>query len=246
MKVDSKALRILEGGLLCLGLLLLVVFAFAHIHRFIMFRAEMAKFEARKLESPKGVATGMKAVDGVIPNGGPHQAPNSECSTWSIQRTKLYRANLGKPVESLAVLRIPALHLEVPVLEGTDEVTLNRGVGRIAGTSRPGQGGNIGIAGHRDGFFRRLKDIRTGDAIELVTISGTDVFIVDQIRITSPADVSVLQPRAKHSLTLVTCYPFYFVGPAPSRYIVEASLKGQAVQDVEQQERSLLIEGENQ
>ena len=246
MKVDSKALRILEAGLLCLGLLLLVVFTFAHIHRFIMFRAEMANFETRKLESPKGVATGMRAVDGAIPNGGPHQASNSEYSTWSIQRTKLYRANPGKPVESLAVLRIPALHLEVPVLEGTDEVTLNRGIGRIAGTSRPGQGGNIGIAGHRDGFFRRLKDIRTGDAIELVTISGTDVFVVDQIRITSPADVSVLQPRAKHSLTLVTCYPFYFVGPAPSRYIVEASLKGQAVQDVEQQERSLLIEGENQ
>jgi sortase A len=246
MKADSKALRILEGGLLCLGLLLLAVFVFAHIHRIIMFRAEMAKFEARQLGSPKGVATGMNAVDGAIPESGPHQAPNGEYSTWSIQRTKSYQGNLGKPVESLAVLRIPALHLEVPVLEGTDEVTLNRGVGRIAGTSLPGQGGNIGIAGHRDGFFRKLKDIRAGDAVELTTISGTDVFIVNQIRITSPADVSVLQPRAKHSLTLVTCYPFYFVGPAPSRYIVEASLKGRAVQDVEQQERSLLIEGENQ
>jgi sortase A len=233
MKANSKALRILEGGLLCFGLLLLVVFAFAHIHRFIMFRAEMARFEARQLESPKGVATGMKVVDGAIPDGGPHQAPKSEYSTWSIQRTKSYQANLGKPVESLAVLRIPALHLEVPVLEGTDAVTLNRGVGRIARTSLPGQRGNIGIAGHRDGFFRRLKDIRNGDAIELVTISGTDVFVVDQIRITSPADVSALRPKAKYSLTLVTCYPFYYVGPAPSRYIVEASLKRQPAQDEE-------------
>ena len=246
MKADSKALRILEGALLFLGLLMLVAFAFAHIHRFIMFRAEMARFEAGQLESPKGGAAGMKAIDGAIHDGGPHQGPNSEYSTWSIQRTKSYQANLGKPDEPLAVLRIPALHLEVPVLEGTDAVTLNRGVGRISGTSLPGQGGNIGIAGHRDGFFRRLKDIRTGDAIELVTISGTDVFVVDQIRITSPADVSALRPRAKHSLTLVTCYPFYFVGPAPSRYIVDASLKGQAAQDVEQQERSLLIEGEKQ
>ena len=152
-------------------------------------------------------------------------ASNTEYSPRSIQRTKLYKANLGKPVESLAVLRIPTLHLEVPVLEGTDEVTLNRGVGRIAGTSLPGQGGNIGIAGHRDGFFRRLKDIRTGDAIELVTISGTDVFVVDRIRVTSPADVAVLRPRTTDSITLVTCYPFYFVGPAPSRYIVEASLR---------------------
>jgi sortase A len=102
---------------------------------------------------------------------------------------------------------------------------LNRGVGRIPGTSFPGHDGNIGIAGHRDGFFRTLKDIRTGDSIELVTVSGTDIYIVDRIRITGPADVSVLLPRPKPSLTLVTCYPFYFVGPAPNRYIVEASLR---------------------
>jgi sortase A len=226
MKTGSKALRIIERGLLLLGLLLLAMFAFARIHRFIMFRAEMAKFEARQLESAKESDARTEAIDGANHNPDLHPALHTEYSPWSIQRTKSYQANLGKPVESLAVLRIPALHLEVPVLEGTDEVTLNRGVGRIAGTSLPGQGGNIGIAGHRDGFFRRLKDIRTGDAIELVTISQTDVFVVDQVRITSPADVSVLRPRTKHSsLTLVTCYPFYFVGPAPSRYIVEASLR---------------------
>jgi len=246
MKAGAKALRILERGLLFLGLLLLVTFAFAHIHRFIMFRAEMARFETRQLESTKAGAAGIEASDGATHNADLHRAQNPGYSLWSNRSTKLHQASLRTPVESIAVLRIPALHLEVPVLEGTDEVTLNRGVGRIAGTSLPGQGGNIGIAGHRDGFFRRLKDIRTGDAIELVTLSGTDVFVVDHIRITSPADVSVLQPRAEHSLTLVTCYPFYFVGPAPSRYIVEASLKGQGEQDEEQRGRSLLLEGENQ
>jgi len=246
MKAGSKALRIIERGLLLLGLLLLVMFAFAHIQRFIMFRAEMAKFEARQLESAKESAARTEAIDGANHNTDLHPAPNTEYSPWSIQRTKSYQADLGKPVESLAVLRIPALHLEVPLLEGTDAVTLNRGVGRIAGTSLPGQGGNIGIAGHRDGFFRGLKDISAGDAIELVTTSGTDVYGVDRIRITSPTDVSVLRPRAKHSLTLVTCYPFYFVGPAPSRYIVEASLKQQAEQDDEQIERSPLLEGEYQ
>src|SRR5450759_3417161 len=225
MKTGSKALRILEGGLLVLSLLLLAVFAFAHIHSFIMFRTETAKFETRQLESAKESAAAKAAIDGAIHDDGPHQAPNSEYSTSSIQRTKSYQANLGKPVESLAVLRIPTLHLEVPLLEGTDAVTLNRGVGRIAGTSLLGQGGNIGIAGHRDGFFRRLKDIRPGDAIELVTISGTDILVVDRIRVTSPADVAVLRPRTKDSVTLVTCYPFYFVGPAPRRFIVQASLK---------------------
>ena len=225
MKADSKAIRIFERGLLLLGVLLLAMFAFAHIHRFIMFRAEVAKFEAMQLESTKEGAAGIEAIDRANHNPDLHPAPNTKYSSWSIQRIKAYQANLGKPVESLAVLRIPALHLEVPVLEGTDEVTLNRGVGRIAGTSLPGQGGNIGIAGHRDGFLRGLKDISAGDAIELVTTSGTDVYVVDRIRITSPADVSVLRPRTKHSLTLVTCYPFYFVGPAPNRYIVQASLR---------------------
>ena len=225
MELGSKALRILQRGLLLLGLLLLFTFTFARIHRFIMFRAEMAEFEARRLESATEREARIEAIDGANHTHENRPVSNTEYSPRSIQRTRSYKANLGKPVESLAVLRIPTLHLEVPVLEGTDEVTLNRGVGRIAGTSLPGQGGNIGIAGHRNGFFRRLKDIRTGDAIELVTISGTDVFVVDRIRVTSPADVAVLRPRTTDSITLVTCYPFYFVGPAPSRYIVEASLR---------------------
>jgi sortase A len=246
MHYGSNAFRILEGGLLLLGLLLLAMFAFAHIHRFIMFRAEMAKFEARQLESARESDSREESFDDAKHNTDLHPASHTENPLSSIQRTNSHKVNLGKPAESLAVLRIPAVRLEVPVLEGTDAVTLNRGAGRIAGTSLPGQGGNIGIAGHRDGFFRRLKDVRTGDAIELVTISGTDVFVVDQIRITNPADVSVLRPRAKRSLTLVTCYPFYYVGPAPSRYIVEASLKRQSGQDEEPPGRSLLLEGENQ
>jgi sortase A len=245
VKADSKAIRILERGLLLLGSLLLAVFAFAHVHRSIMSRAEIAKFETRPLESANEGAKGKEATDGAAYDAALHQAQNPDYSLWSNRRTRLHQGSLRKPVEPLAVLRVPALHLEVPVLDGTDEVTLNRGVGRIAGTSLPGQAGNIGIAGHRDGFFRSLKDIRTGDAIELVTISGTDVFVVDQIRITSPTDVSVLRPKTKHSLTLVTCYPFYFVGPAPNRYIVEASLKGQGEQDEGQQGKSFLLEGEN-
>jgi sortase A len=97
-------------------------------------------------------------------------------------------------------------------------------VGHIGGTMRPGENGNIGIAGHRDGFFRVLKDVGPGDAIELATTSRTDTYVVDQIVLVSPNDVSVLQPRSISSLTLVTCYPFYFVGSAPQRYIVQASI----------------------
>jgi LPXTG-site transpeptidase (sortase) family protein len=124
----------------------------------------------------------------------------------------------------MAVLRVPKIGLEVPLLEGTDDLTLNHAVGRIAGTARPGEAGNIGIAGHRDGFFRGLKDVAVGDAIELQTPKGTDKYIVDQIQIVKPNQVEVLKQRSVRSLTLVTCYPFYFLGSAPRRYIVTASL----------------------
>jgi sortase A len=101
---------------------------------------------------------------------------------------------------------------------------MDRAVGFIAGTARPGENGNIGISGHRDGFFRGLKDIREGDGIELVTATGTDTYTIDSIVLVKPADVSVLAPRPRPSITLVTCYPFYFVGSAPKRYIVQASM----------------------
>ena len=225
MRISSKALRVVERGLLALGLLLVGTFIFAHIHRFVMFRAEMTRFEAKRLQPAEEGAEEEVVVSTEKRASAVYQTRNIDHSLWSAHRARLYQASLAKTGEALAVLRMPRLHLEVPVLEGTDKFTLNRGVGRIAGTSLPGQSGNIGIAGHRDGFFRPLKDIRAGDSIELATTSGTLVYAVDRIRITSPADVGVLRPRTKPSLTLVTCYPFYFVGRTPNRYIVEASLR---------------------
>jgi sortase A len=84
--------------------------------------------------------------------------------------------------------------------------------------------GNVGIAGHRDGFFRGLKDLQLGDRLDLTTPHAALAFTVDEITIVEPRDVHVLEPRSRPSLTLVTCYPFYFVGNAPQRYIVHASI----------------------
>ncbi len=225
MNADSRAIRVIELGLLLFGSLLVLVFALAHVHRFIMFRAEMRAFDGKQFESSRERHQRGEATNNTSYVESMSQVQKADYSLWSAQRTKLHRATLDKSAEPLAVLRIPKLRLEVPVLEGTDEFTLNRGVGIIAGTSRPGEGGNIGIAGHRDGFFRPLKDISAGDTIELITASGTDVYAVERVSITKPSNVSVLRSRARPSLTLVTCYPFYLVGPAPKRYIVEASLK---------------------
>ena len=109
------------------------------------------------------------------------------------------------------------------MFEGTDDLVLNRGLGWIVGTARPGDTGNIGIAGHRDGFFRGLKDIAAGDTMELETQGRRATYVVDEIEIVTPEQVEVLKPRAAPAITLVTCYPFYFIGDAPRRFIVHAT-----------------------
>jgi sortase A len=120
-------------------------------------------------------------------------------------------------------LQIPRLKLSVMVREGADERTLSRAVGHIPGTALPGRLGNVGLAGHRDTFFRALRDIREDDTIELETTQGTYRYIVKSTRIVTPRDVSVLAASGGENLTLVTCYPFYYVGSAPKRFIVHAA-----------------------
>jgi sortase A len=142
---------------------------------------------------------------------------------WDPGRIGAWQRTLKEPAPPpLAVLRIRKIRLEVPVLRGTDEFTLNRAVGHIDDTALPGSDGNSGIAGHRDGFFRGLKDVGLGDAIELETLHGKEVYSVERTWVVDPEDVSVLDPTPTRSLTLVTCYPFYHIGPAPQRFIVRA------------------------
>jgi sortase A len=143
---------------------------------------------------------------------------------WNAQRVREYEASLAAAGEPpLGVLRIDGLDIAVPVYDGTEEETLHRGVGRVRGTARIDAVGNLGIAGHRDSFFRPLKDIREGELIELRTAGGTVTYSVSSISIVEPEDVSVLAPTPERTLTLVTCYPFYYVGHAPKRFIVKAT-----------------------
>jgi sortase A len=212
-----KSLGWIQRLLLIFGLLLIGIYMAANIHGALISRAELQRFQHLRAETT-----------GVGPETLLHQS-GSKCDfrLWSEKRIAAYEESLAEHVDlPVAVLRISRVHLEVPVLEGTDDLSLNRGVGHIAGTGRPGDDGNVGIAGHRDGFFRGLKDVAPGDTIELLTARRTDRYLVDHISIVSPNDVSVLQPRPSRStLTLVTCYPFYFVGSAPQRFIVQASIR---------------------
>jgi sortase A len=120
-------------------------------------------------------------------------------------------------------IEIQRLGVSVVVAEGTDESTLRRAVGHIAGTALPGQAGNIGIAAHRDTFFRPLRNIRRDDVITLTTLGGEYRYRVVSTKIVEPDDVAVLNSDGKEILTLVTCYPFYFIGSAPNRFIVRAA-----------------------
>ena len=124
-------------------------------------------------------------------------------------------------------IKIPRIDVSALVLHGVGSRTLRRGVGHIPGTALPTVEGNVGLAGHRDSFFRGLKDIRKNDTIELTTLEGTFEYEVEWIKIVRPKDTHVLEGEGGAELTLVTCYPFYYVGSAPKRYIVRARRVGE-------------------
>jgi len=129
-------------------------------------------------------------------------------------------------------IEIPRVNVSAIVREGVDDRTLRRAVGHVPGTGLPGQPGNIGLAGHRDSFFVGLKNIRKSDRIKLRTLDGDYEYEVESIKIVTPKDVEVLAPTHDQVLTLVTCYPFNYVGSAPKRYIVRARQVSPAPGDI--------------
>lgn len=149
------------------------------------------------------------------------KTPPPDMSLWSAQRARDFRLAEKEIVAApLAVLRVPKLDLAVPVYPTTAEVHLNRGVGVIAGMALPDRGGNLGLAGHRDGFFRVLKDIEPGTVMEVETHRRVHRYRVSSIDIVDEADGRLLVDTDEPTITLVTCYPFYFVGDAPRRFVV--------------------------
>jgi LPXTG-site transpeptidase (sortase) family protein len=146
-------------------------------------------------------------------------------SLWSDQRIAAFEASRSAAPDHVeAVLAIPGLNLEVPVYADSSDLAMDLGAGLIPGTAGPDEVGNIGIAGHRDGYFRVLKDIAIGDTLTLQTRQGERRYRVRETLIVDPIDIEVLDATDQSSITLVTCYPFYFVGSAPQRFIVRAEL----------------------
>jgi sortase A len=188
--------RRVERLLLLLGVVLLVVYAWATIEAFVY-----QSFENRALDA---ILTRAAAphVDTANAIGRPAPSPGS---------------TLGR-------IEIPRLGVSAIVRAGDDARTLRLAVGHVPGTALPGEEGNAGLAAHRDTFFRRLGDIRPDDEIRVVTTQGTFVYRVERTDVVQPSDVWVLDPTELPALTLITCYPFSYVGTAPDRFVVRATL----------------------
>ncbi len=225
---SDESMKNIERILWIAGLFLLAVALFGWARGAYLSRRDVARFEqARAAEEARLAALPTPTPIPTAPPVTAAELAEADASVntqlWAKGRIDQYKESLEVDTSlPLALMRIPKIDLVVPVYEGTTDLILNRGLGRIVGTAQLGESGNCGIAGHRDGFFRKLKDIGVGDQIELQTITGNDTFVVDNITIVMPENVDCLRQGEEDVITLVTCYPFYFVGSAPKRYIVRA------------------------
>ena len=138
----------------------------------------------------------------------------------------LHTGSRDRPEGLVGRLEIPRLRLSVMVMEGDDAKTLGRGAGHLRDSALPWEDGNTVITAHRDTFFRPLKDLQLGDEIRLTSLRGTFVYRVRAVRVVWPRDLSVMAPTPASALTLITCYPFSYVGAAPTRFVVSAGREG--------------------
>lgn len=241
----GRTLRWIERFSALLGIIAVSVYVGAWVHAQAGQRTDLASFEAAR-EQRQSETQDLGAAIPVMPGDRSSGSSGTQASSrpgvaselrntrfavkdapdqsqWSESAIQKWIDSTKKPADTpIAVLEIPKIGLRTAVLEGTDEITLNRGVGWIVGTSLPGDEGNVGIAGHRDSFFRGLQHIRIGDSIVLETLDGRQSFEVSELMVITPDQNSILGPTDEAMLTLVTCFPFYFVGHAPERWIVRA------------------------
>jgi sortase A len=218
---------LLAVGLLCLGL---VAFAVIDARWFAYQEGRRLDRALQARESAAGRESRTAGRDQAAGKGA--RAPASETDRLDTFRLGAKAAAAPAPEGSvLGRIEIPRVGVSALVLEGVTGSTLRRGVGHITGTPLSRLPGNIGLAGHRDTVFRGLKDIRKGDPITLDTLDGTYSYVVDWAQVVDPDDIGVLAVSNRPELTLVTCYPFYYVGSAPERFVVRAHLLGGAGQD---------------
>jgi sortase A len=183
----------------------------------------MAQASAAGQDSGQADALAMDPAEDTPPDFENTGEPDT--TLWAPGRLADYQASLKAELPPvLGVLEVPSVGLKVPVYSTNTELVMDRGAGIIDGMAYPHEPGNIGISGHRDGYFRVLKDVQVGDTIVLQSLEGEKRFKIDATKIVAISDITLLRDTDDQTVTLVTCYPFYFVGHAPKRFIVTASL----------------------
>jgi LPXTG-site transpeptidase (sortase) family protein len=226
--MGRKLLTTVSSILLASGVGMLLVYAAVEVRAVTGRSAGIEAFRAAQAaqqqpEMTAAVDTNARETPGATaPRSLAGALAEPDKSLWSESRIAKYESlgTAGPGDVPEGILRIPSVDLELPVFAGTQEANLTRGAGRIEGTPPLDGEGNTGIAAHRDGYFRVLKDVAVGDVIEIESMSGIEEFRITDLLIVKPEDVYVLDPTSERTLTLVTCYPFYFVGSAPERFIV--------------------------
>jgi sortase A len=204
--VVPRTRRVVRILLLLIGVVCLGVYSYSYLYRTAFQLYEAWYFDHDRAEPAPAVAK-KSPVRPVL-------LPDPDRATPGFGR-------LG-PGTVIGRISIPRLHLSAMVEEGVDDITLSRAVGHIPGTPLPGERGNVGIAGHRDTFFRSLKDLRPQDKIDFTTHSGRFHYIVESLTVVEPTDVSVLNSEEGQAMTIITCFPFQYIGNAPRRFIVHA------------------------
>jgi sortase A len=224
----SKGRRWIENFLLLIAAMALSVWVWSVTSQVVFQDWETWVFDRKLRGAPATVFDFLVAKEAKI--------TGDVCAWLGIPQTPkppVFRPSISPPANRQPVigkndlvgrLVIPRLHLRAIVREGAEEQTLRLALGHIPSTALPWQNGNVGVAGHRDTLFRGLRKIRKDDLILFETLSGNYVYQVEATEIVRPQNVSVLKVREHPELTLVTCYPFYYIGPAPERFIVIARL----------------------
>lgn len=198
--MNRSVLVWLERALLALAVVSLGWYVMTSVEAYVY-----QQYENRQLDAVLRSRARLNTADIIVASGAP-----------------VLPARAVLPDALIGRLEVPRLRVTVTVREGSDAETLHRAVGHVPGTALPGAPGNVGLAGHRDTFFRRLKNIRSDDELLLVTTDGRFRYRVLETVVVAPRDTWVLDPTPKPALTLVTCYPFHFIGAAPQRFIVRA------------------------
>jgi len=196
--------RWLQTGLLVLAFVFLGLWSWSHLESRGFQSAESRRLEAALRDAESDPRSASPAAFVVLPAPEPSK-------------------HAKEPGGVLGRIEIPRLHITAIVAEGSDVKTLERAVGHITSTALPGSPGNSALAGHRDTFFRGLGGVRVDDVIRIVTLERTYTYRVEWSLVVEPRRVDVLDSTATRSLTLITCYPFAFVGHAPQRFVVRAT-----------------------